>query len=258
MFVKDPLYQQLAEQLRKNITADEYMVGDLFLTEKKICSEFQVSRATANKAISILIAEGLLEIRKGIGTFIINKESQYNINSLISFTKLAEGIGKEVETEVLQFKSLNQDELFQKALEKLDLDPKEKVTYIERIRSLEGIPSILDRRLVRTQFCPELTKENLQGSLISTLTGDYNLVISAWDRVIRAVSVNNEEAGLLKIDEGEAALMLEAVGFINKTTPLWYEWTLFNGRNFVFHNRFEIRKKGPAEERVFFGHRDKI
>jgi DNA-binding GntR family transcriptional regulator len=45
-------------------------LGERLLTERQICERFGVSRATANKALSNLVSEGVLEFRKGVGTFV--------------------------------------------------------------------------------------------------------------------------------------------------------------------------------------------
>jgi DNA-binding transcriptional regulator YhcF (GntR family) len=66
---REPIYQQLNRILRELIGGD-FQIGDQFLTERKICQQYQVSRATANKALSNLVSEGLLEFKKGIGTFV--------------------------------------------------------------------------------------------------------------------------------------------------------------------------------------------
>ncbi|MFN9913156.1 MAG: GntR family transcriptional regulator, partial [Pirellulaceae bacterium] len=43
---------------------------DRFLTEREIADRFGVSRPTANKALASLVSEGLLEFRRGVGTFV--------------------------------------------------------------------------------------------------------------------------------------------------------------------------------------------
>ena len=68
--VKTPIYQQLSQQLRDLIRQGEFKANDQFLTERQISDRFGVSRATANKALSNLVSEGILEFKKGIGTFI--------------------------------------------------------------------------------------------------------------------------------------------------------------------------------------------
>jgi DNA-binding GntR family transcriptional regulator len=68
--VRDPIYQQLNQALRDMLRNKEFQVGEKFPTERQICEQFGVSRATANKALSNLVAEGVLEFRKGVGTFV--------------------------------------------------------------------------------------------------------------------------------------------------------------------------------------------
>ncbi|HAK47450.1 MAG TPA: phosphonate metabolism transcriptional regulator PhnF, partial [Spirochaeta sp.] len=59
MINKDPIYQQLNNELRELLTDDQFKVGDKFLTERMICDRYDVSRTTANKALSNLVSEGL-------------------------------------------------------------------------------------------------------------------------------------------------------------------------------------------------------
>src|SRR6478672_10049530 len=103
LLVKEPIYQQLNCQLRTLITSGEYADGSQFLTERQICERFGISRATANKALSNLVSEGLLEFRKGIGTFVRGRALDYNLKALVSFTDKAVAAGKRPTTEVLQF-----------------------------------------------------------------------------------------------------------------------------------------------------------
>ena len=74
--------------------ADEFTIGGKFLTERAICGRFEVSRATANKALSNLVSEGLLEFKKGVGTFLKSKPPEEDIQSLASFTRNAIAAGK--------------------------------------------------------------------------------------------------------------------------------------------------------------------
>jgi DNA-binding GntR family transcriptional regulator len=77
--------------------------GRKFLTEREICGRYSVSRPTANKALSNLVSEGLLEFRKGVGTFVQGRALAYNLRALVSFTDKAIAACKQPSTEVLQF-----------------------------------------------------------------------------------------------------------------------------------------------------------
>ena len=66
--VRSPLYIQLKQILTELVKSDEFKVGDKFLTERQISERFDVSRATANKALSSLVQEGgLVGWRKASG-----------------------------------------------------------------------------------------------------------------------------------------------------------------------------------------------
>ena len=50
--MREPIYQQLNQLLRSLIRSVEFPVGGQFLTERQVSERFEVSRATANKALS--------------------------------------------------------------------------------------------------------------------------------------------------------------------------------------------------------------
>ena len=61
----------LAAELRKLLATDLFPAGSRFLSEYEIENRYGISRITANKAVSLLAAEGLLERgKRGSGTFV--------------------------------------------------------------------------------------------------------------------------------------------------------------------------------------------
>lgn len=52
---------------------DSVQVGDRFPTEKELCVTLGVGRGTVREAVKVLISQGLLEIKPGLGTFIKSK-----------------------------------------------------------------------------------------------------------------------------------------------------------------------------------------
>src|SRR5947209_3314631 len=103
--VKDPVYCQLNHLLRTLIRSGKYQKGDQFLTEREIAERFKISRATANKALSSLVAEGVVSFRKGVGTFVEGELLNYDLRSLVSFTEKARAAGRTPATQVLNFET---------------------------------------------------------------------------------------------------------------------------------------------------------
>ena len=251
MLLKEPLYVQLAKELRVEIQKEAFKEGDQFYAEREICRRYDVSRITANKAISILITEGYLEHLKGKGTFIKSSENLCNMSELMSITKMISLMGREVSTQLIDFQKTRVNEFPDTVANHLKVGQEEDVFYLKRVRLLEDKPILLDRRVLRARFCPGLNKEMLSGSLISGLKTEFGLNISGWDQKIQAVSIDEEEAQLLNMNAGDACLSLRAVGLLEDNSPLWYEWSLFHGRHFIFSNRVNIHSAGQAAERVY-------
>jgi GntR family transcriptional regulator len=64
-----PRYQELAEELRGEITRGVY-APDGFPTESELCKRYSVSRFTVREALRTLQAEGLIARKRGSGTVI--------------------------------------------------------------------------------------------------------------------------------------------------------------------------------------------
>ena len=66
-----PLSQQVAEQLYDIIVRQQrYLPGQRIPDERSLSKELGVSRTSLREAIRLLIAEGVLVVRRGVGTFV--------------------------------------------------------------------------------------------------------------------------------------------------------------------------------------------
>ncbi|HOK44599.1 MAG TPA: GntR family transcriptional regulator [Bryobacteraceae bacterium] len=235
--VKEPIYHQLNSHLRRLITSGAYPVGAKFLTERQICEKFGISRATANKALSNLVSEGLLEFRKGVGTFVKARALDYNLHALVSFTEEAIAAGKHPSTRVLHFSKVSPRNVLDEVPQLLQVGPDSLLYYVERLRLADDVPVILERRYIVAEYCPDLTRADLAKSLYRVWTDRYQLSIEGADERIRAVNLRGAEARALRVRDGAAGLLISSVGYLTGGKPLWTERTLYRGDAYEFHSR---------------------
>ena len=76
--------QMTLENLRFYIMNENIQIGERFPTEKELCATLGVGRGTVREAVKVLISQGLLEIKPGLGTFIKSK-TPVPTNSLASW-----------------------------------------------------------------------------------------------------------------------------------------------------------------------------
>ncbi len=245
--VRDPVYQQLNRALRRLVGGRRFGAGDRFLTEREVCREFSVSRPTANKALSTLVAEGILEFRKGVGTFVLGGALDYDLRSLVSFTERARAAGKRPATRVLESDIVPARLIPAEAARALRLEREDLACFMARLRTASGVPVILERRWVAASLCPGLERANLAGSLYALWTDRYRLKVEGADQTIRAVRIGAGEARRLGTPVGAAGLLAVSTGFLEGGRPLWFERTLYRGDAYEFRNRLGgIRRTGPA------------
>ena len=61
-------YRQLIYAVKKALVSGRLRPGDSFPSVRKLSQELKINPNTAHKAVAVLVAEGLLEVRPGIGT----------------------------------------------------------------------------------------------------------------------------------------------------------------------------------------------
>lgn len=67
---RTPPYMQVVAALRAKIDSGELRPGDLLPSDREIAADWNISRATAQKAIAVLAAEGIVDSKVGIGTHV--------------------------------------------------------------------------------------------------------------------------------------------------------------------------------------------
>jgi GntR family transcriptional regulator len=240
--IKQPIYQQLNQLLKEKIEQEEYHIGDKFPTERAICEQYEVSRATANKAISNLVSEGILEFRKGIGTFVKSPPRGKPTEAIASFTENVRKAGRLPSTTVLHFERLAASQAEDGVAELLKIALSEELYRVERLRMADDIPLILENRYLVAKYCPNLSEEALRGSLYALFLNAYKLTIIGTDETIQAITIRERESKLLAIDQGLAAFRVTSVGYIEGDIPLWWEQTIHRPDGIEFRCRVRAHR----------------
>src|SRR5882724_1282856 len=82
------IFEQIAEQIEQRILSGELRQGDRLPTERDLAEQFQASRTAVREAMKILAQRGLIEMRPGRGTIVIDGAHQALQNSIGLVLKL--------------------------------------------------------------------------------------------------------------------------------------------------------------------------
>jgi GntR family transcriptional regulator, transcriptional repressor for pyruvate dehydrogenase complex len=84
------LFEQITEQIEQQILRGDLQSGDRLPTERELAEQFHASRTAVREAMKILAQKGLLEMRPGRGTIVINGTSQALRDSLGLMLRVAQ------------------------------------------------------------------------------------------------------------------------------------------------------------------------
>lgn len=90
----EPMYRQIADDLRSKIEAGELEQGGQLPTEIDLREQYDASRNTVRDAIKWLTTRGLVETRPGQGTFVVEKINPF-VTTLSASAKTGRGGGEE-------------------------------------------------------------------------------------------------------------------------------------------------------------------
>jgi GntR family transcriptional regulator, transcriptional repressor for pyruvate dehydrogenase complex len=96
------VFEQIAVQIEKRILNGELRNGDRLPTERELAEQFHASRTAVREAMKILAQKGLVEMRPGRGTIVIDgaPEAMQNSIGLVMKLKLGEVGGSDNLVEV--------------------------------------------------------------------------------------------------------------------------------------------------------------
>ena len=157
-----PVYIQIHNQIKKDIEAGKWKIGEKIPSERELAENFSVSRMTLRQAIQTLVDEGILERKIGSGTFVARKKVQEKMSGITSFTEITEAQGKVPTSKTVSYlitiPSLSESE-------KLNLDDNQKVLRMERIRFADDVPICFEVATVPLELVKDYDKTQITSSL---------------------------------------------------------------------------------------------
>ncbi|GAA0180574.1 GntR family transcriptional regulator [Clostridium sediminicola] len=198
-----PLYIQLKEEILKKIKNEDWKTNSKIPSEKDLMDEYNVGRATVREAITLLVNDGYLEKRQGIGTFVMKKEAYFGFEPLISISYSLNNNGVQHHNKVIEKKVITIDS---KLKERLRWHNNEKCFYFKRIRYVDNNPMGIEEFYFKLEFMETCKDYNLDESLGKFLIEDLELPIKKISQDVVLKDANEDESETLKLTEDKLLL----------------------------------------------------
>lgn len=201
---REPLHAQLAAAVRRRIRDRRLQPGETLPSDAQLQERLGVSRSVARQAMNSLVAEGMVLRSRGRGSVVAPHRQHHRLaHRAAGLSSQAAETGSDVRTHVLSLGS-------QPAPVHAAGLGEDQPVYLERLRSIDGLPAAYIQTWLPSRFGVDLTRDELTDSSLHRLVEDrHGFQLTGGSREVRAVSADEELARLLSTRRGAPMLLLE-------------------------------------------------
>jgi len=230
-----PVYKKIQSSIRKRIEASELQPGDSVASERELARMHKVSLMTARHALAGLEREGLVERRRGAGTFVAAPKIHFN--KLMSYTEQMSSRGLNPRSRVLVAKLVDHDV---EVAARLGLPASSPLVKIERLRETGDEPFALETCYLPAKEFSGLVSVPLgRASLFATLQQEYGVELAYADEEVDATTAEANVSDLLEVPRGTAVLRIRQVIYSTKGKATIYVVGFYRSeRHTLFIRRF--------------------
>lgn len=218
-----PAYRQIQDAIAKRIESGELKTGDAVDSERILAKLHGVSLMTARHALVALEREGLVERRRGAGTFVAPPKIHFN--KLMSFTEQLAGRGLSASSKLIACKIVSDEP---EIAARLSLPSSGRLIKIERLRFGANEPFALETCYLSADEFKGLDQPSLaRTSLFTRLERDYGVEIAHADEDIDATIADPQIARLLAVPKQHPLLRIRQTIYSTKGKPITYVLGLY-------------------------------
>lgn len=228
--MKSPIYVKIVEDIRNKISSGELNPGDDLPSETTLCNEYDTSRMTVRKGLSILSNEGYIYSIPGKGYFV--KKPDYN-KYIFVYDEMNNLINNVDKIELLSVDIIFPDE---ELAGNLQISKNKKVIMIRRLFYTEEEPMAYDIKYLLYQRGVPIVENEIENAtfpeMISNRTSLYDL---NKELIIYAKVPEERTKKLLHIYDEIALFVVEQKLYDIEDRPIGLGITYFRGDYIKLH-----------------------
>jgi GntR family transcriptional regulator len=235
-----PLYARLEAQIAADIASGDLPVGGQLPTEDELIERFNVSRTTVRKAIQNLAGRGLLEIRRGTGTFVAMPRITQELTELTGFVEDMRALGHTPTARLIDrtIVAASND-----VARHLALAAGSRVMRIRRVRLANGIAMSFDETYLPLEIGNKIVTHDLEAEpIFALLEQRYDIALVEAEYRLEATSASGDVAAALGVEAGSPIFLIERTSYSAGDTPVDYEKLHYRSDLIRFTTRLARRR----------------
>jgi GntR family transcriptional regulator len=242
-----PLYAQLESILTSEIRAGKLSPGSQLPNEEELIERYSVSRTTIRQTIQNLVRRGLVEIRRGKGTFVLQPKITQELTELSGFVEDMQSLGRHASARVLNKQTVPASE---SVARQLAIPAGTPVVRIQRVRLADNSPLSFDETYLPKKIGERILENNLETEpIFRLLEQKYDTPLVEAEYCLEAVSADRTVARALGISNGSPIFLIERTSYTTGHQPVDYEKLYYRGEHIRFVTRLARRPRTGKRDR---------
>ncbi|WP_225888147.1 GntR family transcriptional regulator [Myxococcus xanthus] len=240
----NPLYAKVELTLASEIAAGVLPPRSQLPTEDRLIERFGVSRTTVRKAIENLVARGLVEIRRGVGTFVAQPKIIQELTELTGFVEDMQALGRTPTARLLDSQIVPAEA---DVARQLAVSPGSLVMRIQRVRLADGLAMSFDETYLPRELGEKIVTHDLETEPIFALLEErYHLPLIEAEYRLEAITATPTVAQALAVEPGNPVFLIERTSYTEGSRPIDYERLHYRGDLIRFITRLSRRPRARS------------
>lgn len=231
-----PLYFRVAETLKGRIDSRHYRPGSIIPSEKELAAQFGVSVITIRKAMDLLVREGLICRKRGVGTWVLSSNhGRLPIKITGNFRDWFDSVSgrlQRLEAQVLEIQVVECPEHVARILGLSDTDP---IWRMKRVRKYRGEP---------ISYCVNYAPARLAGlvsakdfrrrSFLEVFQERFGVRLLRIEQRVEATVADMDVSAILEVEFGAPLFFVENVYYASDEKPVEVTHMFYRGDRYVY------------------------
>ncbi|MER8188089.1 GntR family transcriptional regulator [Kitasatospora sp. NPDC094015] len=223
--------------------------GDAIPSERRLCTDLDVSRPTLRAVVDDLVRDGLLVRRQGQGVFVAQPKIAQTLTPGEGPVPRTAGAAGTWTSRTVDFARISAGA---RVGRRLRLAPASPVLRITRLRLVDGQPMSVETLYVPESAVPGLTARDLEeNSFYDLLERRYGIGVTEAVQTIEPTVTDEQEAELLDVPAHFPALLFERVTEDERGTVVEFTRSVYRGDRYRIVSRLSLA--GGGQGRVLSG-----
>jgi GntR family transcriptional regulator len=240
-----PLYETIESALAAGIADGSLPPETQLPPEEGLTERFKVSRTTVRKAIQNLIERGLVEVRRGKGTFVTQPKITQELTELTGFVEDMQALGRSPTARLLDKRIVAADEAVAR---QLALASGTLVFRLRRVRLADGVAMSFDETYLPRDIGEKIADNDLEAEPVFALLEEkYDTPLVEAEYKLEAAAADAVAAEALEVPTGSPIFLIERTSYTTGNRPVDYERLHYRGDLIRFVTRLARRTRTSTQ-----------